>query len=155
MSGIDISEADASKENLPEDLNSLAYGAYRLPDLSRRRLFAYIILFFCISSFTLSYFLQIRIFTYPGVIFLIIFVYIYSLNNQIKIDQSEVIETTAKYIDHSVGYYSVALTFNGLFLHPVWTVIIYDHNIPPSCRSIIEINANTSELIGEVYKEML
>ena len=81
MSGIDISEADASKENLPEDLNSLAYGAYRLPDLSRRRLFSYIILFFCISSFTLSYFLQIQIFTYPGVIFLIIFVYIFSLNN--------------------------------------------------------------------------
>ena len=155
MTGIEISQADASNENLPDDLNSLAYGAYRLPDISRRRMFSIILLIFCLVSLFLAFILNLNIFIYPSVIFFFIFLYIFSLNHRISVDQKEVVEKAAHYIDHSVGYYSVALTFKNFILNPVWTVIIYDHNNPPIDRSIVEIDANSSKLIGEVYKEKI
>ena len=155
MTGIEISQEDAANENLPDDLNSLAYGAYRLPDLSRRRFFAIILLIFCLVSISLIFFSNQNIFIYPSVIFFIIFIYIFLLDHHISVQQKEVIENAAQHIDHSVGYYSVGLTFRNFILNPVWTVIIYDHNNPPIARSIIEIDANSSKLIGEVYKEKL
>jgi len=42
MAGINIDSDDASKENIPEDLNSLAYSAYRIPNIIRRRLITYL-----------------------------------------------------------------------------------------------------------------
>ena len=155
MTGIEISQEDAANENLPDDLNSLAYGAYRLPDLSRRRFFAIILLIFCLVSVSLMFFWNQNIFIYPSVIFFFIFIYIFLLDHHISVQQNEVVEKAAQHIDHSVGYYSVALTFRNFILNPVWTVIIYDHNNPPIDRSIVEIDANSSKLIGEVYKEKI
>ena len=60
-------------------------------------------------------------------------------------------------INHSIGYYSIALTFQFKFqlrlLNPVWTVIVYDHKNPPSLKTILEIDALNLVLIGDIYTE--
>ena len=43
--GIDIQEDDANKENIPSDLNSLAYVDYRLPSLKRRRDYFFLLIY--------------------------------------------------------------------------------------------------------------
>ena len=62
------------------------------------------------------------------------------------------------YIEHSIGYYSVALTF--LFnlkniLTPVWTVIVYSHESPTKFKTIVEINAFSGDIVTEPYSENL
>ena len=80
------------------------------------------------------------------------------LNNKFKINQGEVISNVLPYIEHSIGYYSVALTF--LFnlkniLTPVWTVIVYSHESPPKFKTIVEINAFSGGIVTEPYSENL
>ena len=42
--GININEEDVQKENVPDDLNSLAVGSYVIPNPLRRRRFAHLVL---------------------------------------------------------------------------------------------------------------
>ena len=80
----------------------------------------------------------------------------FTVDNKFKIQQQEVIERITDKIDHSIGYYSIALTF--LFslkniLTPVWTVIVYSHENPPQFKTIVEINALTGKIVTEPYSE--
>ena len=72
-------------------------------------------------------------------------------------NQNSIIEHLENIITHSIGYYSIALTFQfkfkPLFLNPVWTVIVYSHENPPKFKSIVEINAYNLDLINDVYTE--
>ena len=155
MDGINIDEDNAKKENIPSDLNSLAHGAYRIPDLKRRKLFFLILFSLLLFTFLLDFFFNWIDFKYSLFIITPLTIYLYFLKSKTTISQSEVIQSISKHIDHSLGYYSTALTFKGLLLEPVWTVIVYDHNNPPKQRSIIEIDANTGNLVTDVYSEML
>ena len=80
------------------------------------------------------------------------------LNNKFKINQGEVISNVLPYINHSIGYYSDALTllFNlKNILTPVWTVIAYSHESPPKFKTIVEINAFSGDIVTEPYSENL
>ena len=41
--GININEEDVQKQNVPDDLNSLAVGSYVIPDPIRRRRFGHLV----------------------------------------------------------------------------------------------------------------
>ena len=155
MKGININAEEADKENIPDDLNALAYGAYRIPDLKRRKIFSLILFSLVILTFSLDYIFSWLDLTYSLLILIPISIYLYFLISKTKIKQSDVIQTIAAHISHSIGYYSSALTFKGILLTPVWTVIVYDHNSPPKQRSIVEVDANTGHLINNVFSEML
>ena len=84
-------------------------------------------------------------------------IFIYAIDNKISLNQNEILEFLTDKINHSIGYYSIALTFQFKFklrlLNPVWTVIVYDHKNPPSLKTILEIDALNLVLIGDVYTE--
>ena len=153
--GIDIKEGDANKENIPSDLNSLAYVDYRLPSLKRRKDYIFLIISILILCLILSiYYLWID-FTFTFLILSFISIYLMLTYRESKISQNEVIEIAGKFIHHSIGSYSIGLTFNGIRLKPVWTVIIYDHEEPPTQRTIVEIDANEGHLVEEIFNEKL
>ena len=95
----------------------------------------------------------------PVIIILsIVALLLFLVNNKFKIQQQEVIERITNNIDHSIGYYSIALTFQFTFkniLTPVWTVIVYSHENPPLNKTIIEINAFSGKVITEPYTCLL
>lgn len=155
MNGININQTDAESENIPDDLNSLAYGEYEIPNISRRRISAYILSVISILIGLAYVLLDLKFLNYPLLIVSGITLYLYFINYRINIKQSEIIELSAKHIEHSVGYYSVALTFKGLLLSPIWTAIIYDHNKPPKQRSIVELSGTTGKLVEKVYTEYI
>ena len=84
-------------------------------------------------------------------------IFIYIIDNKISLNQNEILEFLTDKISHSIGYYSIALTFQFKFklrlLNPVWTVIVYDHKNPPSLKTILEIDAFNLVLIGDIYTE--
>ena len=157
--GINILQEDADKQTVPEDLNSLAVGSYILPNPKRRRTYGLLLIITSIVvNFIISFNDWLNI-TVGTTLVLLIGVFILLIDNTINVQQSQVIQRVSKHIPHSIGYYSIALTFefikNYKFLKPVWTVIVYNHNNPPTMKTIIEINASTAELVSETYTESI
>tara|TARA_Y100001970_G_C13843670_1_gene655720 strand:+ start:68 stop:559 length:492 start_codon:yes stop_codon:yes gene_type:complete len=155
--GININEEDVQKENVPDDLNSLAVGSYVIPNPLRRRRFANLVLLSSIIAFSLNFILELGNLIPSSIILGITSLFIYSIDNKITLNQHEILEFLTDKITHSIGYYSIALTFEFKlklrFLNPVWTVIVYDHKNPPSLKSILEIDAFKLILIGDIYTE--
>lgn len=155
--GININEEDVQKENVPDDLNSLAVGSYVIPNPLRRRRFANLVLLSSIIAFALNFTLELGNLIPSSIILGITSLFIYSIDNKITLNQHEILEFLTDKITHSIGYYSIALTFEFKlklrFLNPVWTVIVYDHKNPPSLKSILEIDAFKLILIGDIYTE--
>ena len=158
VDGIEIDQKDAEDSLLPEDLNSLAVGSYVVPNPSRRKYYPAYILSVCALFLIASFFLTFINFLPTFIILVLLAALLLFLNNKFKINQGEVISNVLPYIEHSIGYYSVALTF--LFnlkniLTPVWTVIVYSHESPPKLKTIIEINAFSGGIVTEPYSENL
>ena len=88
---------------------------------------------------------------------LLLAIFIKFIDSNKIVEQKYIIEFVSKNIPHSIGYYSIALTFSFNFsfriLRPIWTVIVYDHNNPPKQKSIIEFDAFTKETVSEIYTE--
>ena len=157
VEGININEEDVQKENVPDDLNSLAVGSYVIPNPLRRRRFAHLVLLSSLIALALNFFLELGNLVPSSIILGITSIFIYAIDNKITLNQHEILEFLIENINHSIGYYSIALTFQFKFkfrlLNPVWTVIVYDHKNPPSLKTILEIDAFNLVLIGDIYTE--
>ena len=158
VDGIEIDKGIAEETLLPDDLNSLAVGSYIVPDPRKRSQYPYVVLGVVLLSFITSFIIDFVSFVPVIIILSIISLLLFLVNNKFKIQQQEVIERITNNIDHSIGYYSIALTFQFTFkniLTPVWTVIVYSHENPPLNKTIIEINAFSGKVITEPYTENL
>ena len=155
--GININEEDVQKENVPDDLNSLAVGSYVIPNPLKRRRFAHLVLLSSIIALALNFTLELGNLLPSSIILGITSIFIYAIDNKITLNQHEILEFLTDKINHSIGYYSIALTFQFKFklrfLNPVWTVIVYDHRNPPTLKTIVEIDAFNLVLIGDIYTE--
>ena len=158
VDGIEIDKDIAEETLLPDDLNSLAVGSYVVPDPRKRKQYPYVVLGVVLLIFISSLIIDFVSFIPVIIILSIIALLLFLVNNKFKIQQQEVIERITNNIDHSIGYYSIALTFQFTFkniLTPVWTVIVYSHENPPLNKTIIEINAFSGKVITEPYTENL
>ena len=158
VDGIEIDKDIAEETLLPDDLNSLAVGSYVVPDPRKRKQYPYVVLGVVLLSFITSLIIDFVSFIPVIIILSIIALLLFLVNNNYKIQQQEVIERITDNIDHSIGYYSIALTFQFTFMNiltPVWTVIVYSHENPPLNKTIIEINAFSGKVITEPYTEKL
>ena len=158
VDGIEIDKDIAEETLLPDDLNSLAVGSYVVPDPRKRKQYPYVVLGVMLLSFITSLIINFVSFVPVIIILSIVALLLFLVNNKFKIQQQEVIERITNNIDHSIGYYSIALTFQFTFkniLTPVWTVIVYSHENPPLNKTIIEINAFSGKVITEPYTENL
>ena len=158
VDGIEIDKDVAEKTLLPDDLNSLAVGSYVVPDPRKRKQYPYVVLGVVLLSYITSLMIDFVSFIPVIIILSIVSLLLFVVNNKFKIQQQEVIERISINIDHSIGYYSIALTFQFTLkqiLTPVWTVIVYSHENPPLNKTIIEISAFSGRVITEPYTEKL
>ena len=156
VDGININQEDADQEYLPDDLNSLAVGSYVVPNPSKRKIYPVLSFIVGLLFLVASYFLDFINFLPVFLVIAFITIFFTIINNKFKINQREVIESIAALIPHSIGYYSIALTFNfsiKAILTPVWTVIVYSHENPPIKKTIVEINAFSGIVVTEPYTE--
>ena len=156
VDGIEIDKDIAEETLLPDDLNSLAVGSYVVPDPRKRQQYPYIVLSVVLISFITS--LMVGFVDFVPVLIILSFTafLLFFVDNKFKIQQQEVIEKITNNINHSIGYYSIALTFQFTFknlLTPVWTVIVYSHENPPLNKTIIEISAFSGRVITDPYTE--
>ena len=158
VDGIEIDKDIAEETLLPDDLNSLAVGSYVVPDPRKRKQYPYVVLGVMLLGFIASLMIDFVSFIPVIIILSIVSLLLFFVNNKFKIQQTEVIEKITDNIEHSIGYYSIALTFQFTLkniLTPVWTVIVYSHENPPNNKTIIEISAFSGRVITDPYTENL
>ena len=156
VDGIEIDKDVAEETLLPDDLNSLAVGSYVVPDPRKRSQYPFFVFAVLVITYLTSLVIDFVTFTPTFIILLSVVILLFLIDNKFRIQQQEVIEKITDSIEHSIGYYSIALTF--LFsirniLTPVWTVIVYSHENPPQFKTIVEINALSGEIVTEPYTE--
>jgi hypothetical protein len=156
VDGIEIDKDVAEETLLPDDLNSLAVGSYVVPDPRKRSQYPYFVFAVLVITYLTSLVIDFITFTPTFIILLFVVILLFLIDNKFRIQQQEVIEKITDSIEHSIGYYSIALTF--LFsirniLTPVWTVIVYSHENPPQFKTIVEINALSGKIVTEPYTE--
>ena len=154
--GIEIDKDVAEETLLPDDLNSLSVGSYVVPDPRKRSQYPFFVFAVLVITYLTSLVIDFVTFTPTFIILLFVVILLFLIDNKFRIQQQEVIEKITDSIEHSIGYYSIALTF--LFsirniLTPVWTVIVYSHENPPQFKTIVEINALSGEIVTEPYTE--
>tara|TARA_Y100001970_G_scaffold81018_1_gene102790 strand:- start:1957 stop:2442 length:486 start_codon:yes stop_codon:yes gene_type:complete len=158
VDGIEIDKDIAEETLLPDDLNSLAVGSYVVPDPTKRRQYPYVVLVVILLTLLTSSIVNFVSFIPVFIILSFIATLLFFVDNKFKIQQQEVIEKITDNIEHSIGYYSIALTFQFTIrqiLTPVWTVIVYSHENPPVYKTIIEISAFSGKVVTEPYTEKL
>ncbi len=158
VDGIDIDKGVAEEALLPDDLNSLAVGSYVVPNPRKRRQYPYVVSAVILLTLLTSLIIDFVSFLPVIIILSFIALLLFFVDNKFKIQQQEVIEKITDNIEHSIGYYSIALTFQFTIrkiLTPVWTVIVYSHENPPVNKTIIEISAFSGKVITEPYTEKL
>tara|TARA_Y100000768_G_C23929059_1_gene659100 strand:- start:6 stop:491 length:486 start_codon:yes stop_codon:yes gene_type:complete len=158
VDGIEIDKDVAEEAFLPDDLNSLAVGSYVVPDPRKRSQYPYFVFAVLIITFIISQFVKFVSFIPTFIILVFVIIILVAVDNKFKIQQQEVIENITGSVDHSIGYYSIALTFLFSFrnvLTPIWTVIVYSHENPPQFKTIVEINALSGKIVTEPYTENL
>ena len=101
--GININEEDVQKENVPDDLNSLAVGSYVIPNPLRRRRFAHLVLLSSLIALALNFFLELGNLIPSSIILGITSIFIYAIDNKITLNQHEILEFLADNINHSIG----------------------------------------------------
>ena len=158
VDGIDIDKDVAEETLLPDDLNSLAVGSYVVPNPRTRRQYPYVVAIVILLILVTSLIIDFVSFLPAIIILSFIALLLFFVDNKFKIQQQEVIEKITDNIEHSIGYYSIALTFQFTIrqiLTPVWTVIVYSHENPPVNKTIIEISAFSGKVITDPYTEKL
>ena len=156
VDGIEIDKDVAEETLLPDDLNSLAVGSYVVPDPRKRSQYPFFVFAVLVITYLTSLVIDFVTFTPTFIILLFVVILLFLIDNKFRIQQQEVIEKITDSIEHSIGYYSIALTF--LFsirniLTPVWTVIVYSHENPPQFKTIVEINALSGKIVTAPYTE--
>lgn len=149
--GIEIDRDLAESEGVPDDLDAGNVGVYRFPDPRRRRLAGWIYA-------GLVVILAVLAIETPGYWVMAVLVAVLALLHvraswPLGIEQEEALERAGSSVDFPVGHASAAVTFRGWRARPMWHVILYSADDPPSLRALVQLDAITGEPVAEVYTE--
>lgn len=152
---IEIPKELADAEGVPEDLNANITGPYLFASPVRRRIAAriYAVGALVAAAGALS--------GLPGGMWLLagglglLALHHARSAHPLVVSDAEALAIAARNVDAAVGHASAALRFEGLFAKPVWNVLVYDAASPPSQRALVQIDAQSGQLVREMYVEPL
>ncbi len=139
--GIEIPEELAESVRLPEDLNADALGPYTVPSLRRRRkagmyYFGGAILTAWAASTSLPNGLFAAAFG-----MLVIGLYHFFTAWDIEVSDADALTRANAEIGFPVGHASAAMSFEGWRARPMWNVLVFSSDDPPSERGLVRIDA--------------
>ena len=150
---IHISQEVAESEAVPDDLDSWALGPYEFPSPRRRKSSAWVYAIGAIlavagalSGLPIAMWVVAAAF---GALAFWHFATAWSLN----VGDDEALKVAARAVSFTVGHSSGAVRFEGLRARPVWNVLLYSADNPPSKRGLVLIDGVTGELRSDPYEE--
>ncbi len=152
---IEIPKELADAEGIPDDLNANIAGPYQFASPARRRNAAFIFAAGALAA-------AVGAFSgLPGGMWIlsgglaILAVHHFKSSHPLLVSDSEALAIAARQVEAAVGHTSAALRFEGIFATPVWNVLVYDAASPPTQRALVQIDAQTGDLVRKIYVEAL
>ena len=154
-SGIHIPHDVAEAESVPEDLDSSLLGPYEFPTPRRRRTSAWVYLVGAGLAATAA------LTGFPSGMWAVAGAFSAQAGWHILtawhlgVRDTEALDTAARAVSFPVGHSSAAVRFEGWRSRPVWNVLLYSADDPPSKRGLVLVDGVTGELRIEPYEESL
>ena len=137
-------------DDLPEELDVTAYvGPYVFPDIRRRRIAAALYVIVGGAALWAGIAASNRGLVLGGVFLGAIAVYHFVAGWHLEIDQTEALAIASRTVGFPVGHASAQLAWRGLLSRPVWRILVYSADEPPSIRGLVELDAVDGHVIGE------
>jgi hypothetical protein len=137
-------------DELPKDLDVTAYvGPYIFPNITRRRIpgamYAALAVL-CFGGWVVSSNGGLLAAT---IILAVISAYHFATAWDLAVDQTQALVVATRTVGFPVGHASAQLTWRGLRSRPVWRILLYSADEPPSMRGLVELDAVDGNVMGE------
>jgi hypothetical protein len=146
----DVSDQPQHHDQLPEELDVTAYvGPYVFPNINRRRIPALMyaaLAVLCLVGWLWS--------TNAGllaaaVLLVAISAYHFATAWNLAVDQTQALVVATRAVGFPVGHASAQLAWRGLRSRPVWRILLYSADEPPTMRGLVELDAVDGHVMGE------
>ena len=141
-----LAEGDA----LPEELDVTAYvGPYLFPSMERRRIPA--IMYLVLAALCLLGWWQSSNGGLLGAAIFLVLVALYHFTCAwpLTVDQTEALLIASRTVGFAVGHSSAQLAWHGFRSRPVWRILLYSADAPPTMRGLVQIDAVDGTVMGE------
>ncbi len=148
----EISEEVARAEGVPDDLDATQRLPYTIPSTRRRRTAALTYLagtVLAAGSVTVG--LPTGMFVIAAGMAIVGTWHLVS-SWEINVLDPEALETANRATDFAVGHASAAVGFDGWRARPIWNVLVFSADDPPSQRGLVRVDAVDGHVV-EVYTE--
>ena len=152
LKGIEVPEELATAEGVPDDLDSLSFGPYSVPSPSRRRSAGW---WYVGGAAAVIVGIVLGLptgFWAVGVGLAAIGAYHFATAWDLGVREGEALEIANKAVSFGVGHASAQLAFAGWQAKPVWHLLVFSEDEPPTERGLVRVNALTGEVI-DTYTE--
>lgn len=145
--GIEIPDEVAQAASLPEDLDSSVTGPYTFPSPIRRRNAAWIYLAGAVIAGIGATTLTAGLWVLAG---LLVALAAWNLAAAwpLRIGDTEALEIANREAAFTVGHASAAVGFDGWRSRPIWNVLVFSADDPPSERGLIRVDGVDGSVVG-------
>ncbi len=138
------------RDELPEELDVTAYvGPYVFPNINRRRIPAVmyaVLAVLCFAGWVWSTNLGLLV----GAFLLgAISAYHFATAWNLEVDQTQALVVATRTVGFPVGHASAQLAWRGLRSRPVWRILLYSADDPPTMRGLVELDAVDGHVMGD------
>jgi len=152
--GLEIPEELARAAGVPADLDSDVVDPFAVPDPARRRRSGLVyVIAAAITAVGASFGLPEGMWIL-AVVFLVIAGYHAAAAWHLRVREGRALEIANRSVAFAVGHASAAVGFVGWRARPVWNVLVFSADDPPSRRGLVRVDAITGDVVGS-YVESL
>lgn len=152
---LEISEEVARAVGLPEDLDATQREPYTIPTTRRRRTAAVVYLTGALLAVVgVLAGLPVGLYVVAGALLVIAGWHAVSAW-RIEILDPEALEIANRAIEFPVGHASAAVGFDGWRARPIWNVLVFSADDPPSRRGLVRVDAVTGDVVETYTEEVL
>jgi hypothetical protein len=138
------------RDELPEELDVTAYvGPYVFPNINRRRIPAVmygVLAVLCFAGWVWSSNIGLLV---GAVLLGAVAAYHFATAWNLEVDQTQALVVATRTVGFPVGHASAQLSWRGLRSRPVWRILLYSADDPPTMRGLVELDAVDGRVMGE------
>ena len=149
---VDIPREVADAEGVPEDLDSSLAGPYLIPSPRRRRRAGAVYAVGALLAAVAALAGLPAGFWFVALALALIAGYHWVAGWHLEVGDPEALSLANRAVEFPVGHASAAVSFEGWLAKPVWNVLVFSADEPPTQRGLVRIDARTGAVV-DVYVE--
>lgn len=152
LPSIEVPADVAAAAGMPDDLDANVLGPYEVPDPVRRRR-AGVVYFVAAAVTAIGVVLGLPTGMWIIVgVFVAIGVYHFVAGHHLAVKDHQALTIANKATEFPVGHASAVLGFDGFTARPIWNVLVFSADEPPSKRGLVRVDGRSGAIV-ETYTE--